>query len=652
MNRPIILCGLGRVGARVLEFLQAANLPAVVVDTVCQPGDARLKGARLVCGDCRKREVLEEAGVAGARGVLILTGDDLLNISAALMVRALNPDVRVVLRMFNQNLIGRLGHAVKNVYGLSTSLLTAPILAMTALTGQGLGTFRVEDSTDGWRQVAEVAVGAGSELLGRSVAEATTQRDALALAHLPARAPARFLLDVDLDARLQPGDRLVVCGEPRTLNTLLARAGESEDVVLHWAGWLRRNARVAVRTLRQIDTAVMACTLVLVFVLALSTVVLWIGLDTTVPRAILRTVSLMATGGSLHEEELRDDRYDWVKIYVSILRLVGMVLTAAFTAIVTRYLVQARLGGALEVRRIPDGGHVVICGLSPIGFRTLEELIALGERVVVIEMDPDNRFVVTARRLGAAVILGDARVVEVLRQAHAATARAVVAATHHDLVNLEMVLLVRELNERQRVILLLGDAQLAQMLREAADIRLAVSVPALAAPAFLAGLFGDRVTSVFLVREQMLAVIDLLVQPEDATFLGQTVRAVAVDYRLLPVAVLPAQGPAPSAPMAARLAAGDRLVGIIALSDLDRLLRRQPAPADFAVEVQGFPLPARGWLAGLIRTLRGVGQPEAEAALEQLPFRLRDRLTRGQAEDLLAQLVRERVAAKVCAAAD
>src|SRR5262249_28153753 len=131
MNRPIILCGLGRVGARVLEFLQAANLPAVVVDTVCQPGDARLKGARLVCGDCRKREVLEEAGVAGARGVLILTGDDLLNISAALMVRSLNPDVRVVLRMFNQNLIGRLGHAVKNVYGLSTSLLTAPILAMT-----------------------------------------------------------------------------------------------------------------------------------------------------------------------------------------------------------------------------------------------------------------------------------------------------------------------------------------------------------------------------------------------------------------------------------------------------------------------------------------------------------------------------------------
>jgi Trk K+ transport system NAD-binding subunit len=580
MNRPIILCGLGRVGTRVLEFLQAANLAAVVVDTTCQPGDARLKGVRLVRGDCRQREVLEEAGVRDARGVLILTGDDLLNVSATLMVRALNPDVRVVLRMFNQNLIGRLGHAVRNVYGLSTSLLTAPVLAMTALTGQGLGTFRVGDGKDSWRQIAEVNVGPGSELRGKTVADVTTPRDALALAHLPASGPARYLLDVDLADRLQPGDKLIVCGERHALAPLLAGAGEAQDVGLRWAGTLRRTGRVVARTARQMDRAVLICTVALVFVLAVSTVVLRIGLDNySTPRALLRTVSLIATGGSLHEEELRDDRYAWVMVYVSVLRIVGMVLTAAFTAIVTRYLVQARLGGALDLRRIPDGGHVIVCGLTPIGFRTVEELIGLGERVVVIEMDPDNRFVSTARRLGAAVILGDATVGEVLRQAHAATARSVVAAMHNDLVNLEVALLAREINERQRVVLLLSDTQLAQMLREAANIRLAVSVPALAAPAFLAGLFGDRVGSVFLVRDRLLAVIDLLVQPDDACFVGQPVRAVAVDYRLLPVAVLPAQGPPPAQPLAARLAAGDRLVAIIALSDLGDLLRRKPAAA-------------------------------------------------------------------------
>src|SRR5688572_18497322 len=106
MDRPIVLCGLGRIGRRVLEYLVAAGLPVVVIDTRCQPDDPVLRGARLVAGDCSRRDVLEAAGVRQARGVLILTNDDRLNVSTALMVRSLDSDVRIVLRMFNQNLLG------------------------------------------------------------------------------------------------------------------------------------------------------------------------------------------------------------------------------------------------------------------------------------------------------------------------------------------------------------------------------------------------------------------------------------------------------------------------------------------------------------------------------------------------------------------
>src|SRR5262249_3072402 len=160
--------------------------------------------------------------------------------------------------------------------------------------------------------------------------------DALALAHLPVSGPARYLLDVDLVDRLQPGDKLIVCGERHALAPLLAGPAESEDIGLRWAGPPRRTGRAVGRTVPQTDTAGLVCTLVLAFVLAVSTLVLWIGLENCpIPRALLRTVSLIATGGSLHEEELRDDRYAWVMVYVSVLRIVGMVLTAAFTAIVT-----------------------------------------------------------------------------------------------------------------------------------------------------------------------------------------------------------------------------------------------------------------------------------------------------------------------------
>jgi Trk K+ transport system NAD-binding subunit len=641
MKRPIILCGLGRMGSHVLEYLRAADLPVVVVDTACRADDPRLQGARLVSGDCRRRDILETAGVADCGGVLVLTGDDLLNISTALMVRAIHPEVRVVVRMYNQNLLSRLGKAVHNVYALSTSLLTAPILALTALTGQALGAFRLEGHELDRRQVAELIVHAGSELRGRSLAGTVAYRDALVLAHMPAKGAPRFLLDVDPETSLEAGDRLVICGEPRTVAALMIAAGEEEAPHLRWAGWLRRWGRTAWRTIAGIDRPVLICTLVLIAVVAGSTALLHFGGTRFSPaQALLRTVGVMATGGDLHNEDLESD---WMRVYVSFLRIVGAALWAAFTAIITNYLLRARLGGALEVRRIPDGGHIVVCGLSPVGFRVVEELVQVGQRPVVIELNAANPFVTTARRLGAAVIVGDMAVAEVLRQAHAGRARAIVAATNNDLLNLETALLVRELNAAQRVVLLLSDPQLAQMLREAANVRLAVSLPGLAAPAFVAALYGDRVQSVFLVRERLFAVIDLVVQVTDALLIGESVRAVAVDYRLLPVAVLPATGSPPNLLLAARLSTGDRLAAIIALPDLDNLLRRQPPPRDCAVEVSEFPLPTRAWLAGLVRTMHGAGQAEAETMLDRLPLRLADGLTRGQAEDLLAQLARERV---------
>jgi Trk K+ transport system NAD-binding subunit len=348
---------------------------------------------------------------------------------------------------------------------------------------------------------------------------------------------------------------------------------------------------------------------------------------------------------------MRDTDYEdmpRMQVFVSVLRIVGAVLLAAFTAIVTNYLLRARLGGVLEVRRIPEGGHFIVCGLSSVGFRVIEELIRQGERVVAIERNEGNRFVTTARRLGAAVMVGDAGVIEVLRQAHADSSRAVIPATSNDMTNLEVALLVRELNPQQRVVLPLNDPQFAQMLREAAGIRLAVSVPGLAAPAFVAGLFGDRVLSVFLLRDRLLAVIDLVINEQDP-FVNHAARAVAIDYQILPVTLL-REGRRIRPLWASRLQAGDRLVAIVDMGDLERLLRRQPCSAAFAVDVIGFPLPTRGWVAGLLRATQNLPAEEADRALERLPVRLAGGLTRGQAEDLLAQLRRERVTARVCPA--
>ena len=640
MDQPVIVCGLGRVGKRVLEYLRTARVPVVAVDDRCLPDEPWLEGVRLVRGDCRLREVLEEAGVTRARGVLILTSDDLVNISTTLTVRHLHPDVRVVVRVFNQVLVPRLGKAVANVFALSTSALTAPLLALTALTGDTLGTFALED---GRRQVADLVVRENSPIVGQTIAATAARHRTLVLAHLPAHGEDRFLRDVDQETALAAGDRLIVCGEPRDLAPLLEQVENEALPHVRWAGWLRRLGRMAARTLGEIDLVVKICTGLLVSVVLVSTLVYYWGVNKSLPDALYRTVSVMATGADMHEDEL----HDWQKVFVSILRITGAALIASFTAIVTNFLLRARLGGALEIRRIPDSGHVVVCGLGNVGFRVVEELLRAGERVVVIERARDSRFMATARRLGVAIIIGDAAVLEVLRQANAATARAVVAATDSELVNLEVALLARELNPRQRVVLRLSDSRLAQTLREAANIRLALSIPALAAPAFVAALFGDRVQSLFLVGGRQLAVVELVVQPDDPYLAGQSVRTLAVDYGLMPVNLVGADRSLGSQVLHDCLRVGDRLTAVAALPDLERLLRRERVPAEWTVEVTACPAAARPAVEQLVRDRAGCGTGVHASLPEELPACLDMHLTRGQAEDLLFHLRQHGAAAQL-----
>jgi Trk K+ transport system NAD-binding subunit len=641
MENHVILCGLGRVGWHVLEFLKASGTPVVAIDTRCAPGDQRLGGVTLVQGDCAQSATLEQAGVRQARAVVIVLSDELVGISAALLVRRLNPAVRVVVRMFNPNLVGRLHFAVPNVVALSTSALAAPLLGLIARTGAALGTFRLEDGR--LQQIAEVAISRDSPLCGAAVGSLPERGPLVVLAHGSAT-ESHFINHVDYEAKLKPGDWIVLAGDAADMAPMLAEHDQDSLQQVLWANVVLRMGRTAARTLAEIDLPVKICTGVLLSVILCSTLVFHLSIDNeSAADALYRTISLMATGADMGGGHLPHG--GWQKVFVSVMRLAGAALTAAFTAILTNYLVRAHLGGAFEIRRIPDRGHIIVCGLGNVGFRVVDELVRQGERVVVIERSRDNPFVTSTRRLGVPVIIGDATLAEVQRQARAVAARAVVAATNQDLVNLEIGLLARELNPHQRVVLLLVDSQLAQTVREAAGVRLAFSVPALAAPAFAAALLGDRVHSVILVAGKLLAVVD--VTAADSFLVGQSVRALAVDYDLAPIRLQAPDGTARPRPLNQRLAAGDQLTVILGLAELQRLLRREPAAPVWAVEVTECPLPMRGWMVQLARAQRGLAPEISDDDIAGLPCRVGERLTRGQAEDLLFLLGRERLAGRL-----
>jgi SAM-dependent methyltransferase len=146
---------------------------------------------------------------------------------------------------------------------------------------------------------------------------------------------------------------------------------------------------------------------------------------------------------------------------------------------------------------------VIVCGLGTVGLAVVEQLIARDEPVVVIEVDPNKRYLDQARALGVPVLLGDARGLATLERANLGKARAVVALTSTDQTNVEIALTVRAATaalahegERARVVLRLFDETLAERIETHFDIHRARSVSALVAPHFVARALDLPVVSV------------------------------------------------------------------------------------------------------------------------------------------------------------
>jgi voltage-gated potassium channel len=158
MNKHVVVCGMGHVGYRVSEELCQLGEDVVAIEQ--NEGDAfvetiRAKGVPVHIGDARRDELLAMVGVARAKAIVCATGDDLANLEIALDAKRMNPNVRVVMRMFDQRLAGKVGGALDLDESFSTSALSAPLIAIQA-THEGVhSAYRLEDVV---RVTADVAV--------------------------------------------------------------------------------------------------------------------------------------------------------------------------------------------------------------------------------------------------------------------------------------------------------------------------------------------------------------------------------------------------------------------------------------------------------------------------------------------------------------
>lgn len=219
----IVVCGLGKVGYRVVKELLRLGEDVVGIEqdeTRSLLEEIRQMNVPVLVGDARRREMLEKANVQQASAIVACTQDDLTNLDIALDARELNPDVKVVMRMFDAQLAEKVQRGFGIHTAFSTSALAAPIFAAAATRTQIDYSFYVNDVL---LNVARTTVGKGAALEGRTVAQVERELDITIILH---KGVDRFDLHPAADATIQAGDCLVVFASLDALAHLREMSGE------------------------------------------------------------------------------------------------------------------------------------------------------------------------------------------------------------------------------------------------------------------------------------------------------------------------------------------------------------------------------------------------------------------------------------------
>ncbi len=126
----IIVIGIGHVGSRVIRSLLEMGSEVVAIDL----DEANTNGFNipLIVGDARQPATLEKAGLKHAEALIVCTSNDFLNLEVCVHAREMNPNVRIVVRMWDTQLSNHLKNAL-NAETISASDLSAPAFAGSAV---------------------------------------------------------------------------------------------------------------------------------------------------------------------------------------------------------------------------------------------------------------------------------------------------------------------------------------------------------------------------------------------------------------------------------------------------------------------------------------------------------------------------------------
>jgi voltage-gated potassium channel len=167
-NRHTILVGLGHLGYRVVQKLHEMEENVVVIEvnpSVDTMAAVRKMGIPVIEDDATRPSVLETAGIAQAKTIVLCAQNDAMNLQIALKARSINRTIQVVIRIFDEDF----ARSLQEQFGfsaLSATGMAAPVFAAAAAGADVTNPISIEGQQ---LSLARLTISPASELAGKTV---------------------------------------------------------------------------------------------------------------------------------------------------------------------------------------------------------------------------------------------------------------------------------------------------------------------------------------------------------------------------------------------------------------------------------------------------------------------------------------------------
>lgn len=217
LNNHHILVGLGHLGFRVVQQLHEMGEQVAVVELDPKAdltAAVQKMGIPVISGDASREITLNDANVKDAKSIIMCVQNDAINLKTALKARTINPKIKVVIRIFDDDFADEL-HAQFGFNALSGTAIAAPAFAASAAGADITNPINIEGES---LSLARLTVSPKSDLDGKTVGQV---EDNYHVSIVMVRYDHKSELHPTDSMKIKGQYMLAVLGRPEKLNALV-----------------------------------------------------------------------------------------------------------------------------------------------------------------------------------------------------------------------------------------------------------------------------------------------------------------------------------------------------------------------------------------------------------------------------------------------